>query len=101
MKRNPLFRLIRGAERRQTAQPRPQPRPQPRTLAEVRPGDMARVIRFSSAAPAWQERLLAHGVAPGCVVHVTQHQPVTIIQIDNTELGFERDLARAIEVEAV
>ncbi len=92
MKRNLLSRLTQSSERSSA---------QPRTLAEVRPGRMARIIRFSSASPRWQERLLAHGVAPGCVVRVAQHQPVTIIQIDHTELGFERELARAIEVEAL
>jgi Fe2+ transport system protein FeoA len=92
MKRSPLFRLICSAERWPA---------RPRTLDEVRPGSMARITRFSVAPAGWQERLLAHGVAPGCVVRVAQHQPVTIIQIDHTELGFERDLARAIEVETV
>ncbi|MCS7061195.1 MAG: FeoA family protein [Anaerolineae bacterium] len=73
--------------------------PAPRTLLEVRAGETVRIRRFSSAPPAWQERLLAHGIAPGCVVRVMQHQPITVIQVDHTELGFEHDVARVIEVE--
>ncbi len=92
MKFNLLSRLTRSTDR---------PSARPQTLAEARPGQMARIIRFRNALPAWQERLLAHGLAPGCVVRVAQHQPVTIIQIDHAELGFERDLARAIEIETL
>lgn len=73
----------------------------PRALSEVRPGALARIARFGGVPPAWQERLLAHGVVAGCVVRVLQHQPVTIIQVEHTELGFERSLARMIEVDAL
>lgn len=73
----------------------------PRALSEVRPGALARVARFGNISPAWQERLLAHGILPGCVVRVLQHQPVTIIQVEHMELGFERSLARMIEVDAL
>ena len=71
----------------------------PRSLADVPAGTLVRVVRLDELPPGWRERFLAHGLASGCQVRVLQHRPVTVIQIDNTELAFERELARAIMVE--
>jgi Fe2+ transport system protein FeoA len=45
--------------------------------------------------------LQAYGLAPGHCVRILQHSPVTIVQIEHTELALEGGLARQVEVEGV
>ena len=42
--------------------------------------------------------LRAYGLVPGHCVRVLQHSPVTVVQVEHTELALEGDLARQIEV---
>ena len=44
-------------------------------------------------------RLQAYGVVPGNYLRIRQHRPVTVVQVDHTELAFESDLANAIFME--
>ena len=69
------------------------------TLADVPPGCKARVMGFTRYLPP--ERLnhfQALGLAPGHKVCVLQHSPVTVVQIEHTELALERELAREIYI---
>jgi len=75
------------------------PAPGSPSLAEIRAGALARISRLDDLPAGWQERLLKHGLAPGRQVLVLQQRPVTILQIDHTELALEYDLARAIKVD--
>ena len=71
------------------------------TLAEIIPGGEAKVVGFTNALSAErQAHLQAYGVIAGRVVRVLQHAPVTIIQVENTELALETEMAREIQVEA-
>jgi Fe2+ transport system protein FeoA len=69
------------------------------TLADVPPGCKAKVLGFTQYLPP--ERLShfqAFGLTPGYKVRVLQHSPVTVIQIEHTELALERDLAKEIQI---
>jgi Fe2+ transport system protein FeoA len=71
----------------------------PVTLADVPPGSRAVVSGFSVDFPAERQAFLqAYGLVPNYKVRVLQHSPVTVIQVDNTELALEDDLARGIQV---
>ena len=67
------------------------------TLADILPGDRAQVISFDEHMPLSRKtHLMAYGLSPGYWVEVLQQSPVTIIQIEHTELAMERDLAHGI-----
>jgi Fe2+ transport system protein FeoA len=70
-------------------------------LSEVAVGSTARVLGFADRAAAYRERLQAYGIAPGRSIRVVQQLPVTVIQVDHTELAFEIELARGILIETI
>jgi Fe2+ transport system protein FeoA len=71
-------------------------------LADVAPGKKARVTGFAlSIAADRKAHLQAYGIVPGNVVQVVQHSPVTVFQIDHTELALEKSLAEMVEVELI
>jgi Fe2+ transport system protein FeoA len=79
----------RGARRRRCAS----------TLADAPAGQRVCLRGFSSSLPAERlSHLLAYGLAPGRWVRVIQHEPVTVVQVEHSELALENDLARQIEV---
>jgi Fe2+ transport system protein FeoA len=58
-----------------------------------------RLEGFASSLPARQQaHLQAYGLVPGHLVRVVQHSPVTIVQIEHTELALEAGLARQIRI---
>jgi Fe2+ transport system protein FeoA len=70
------------------------------TLADVTPGSTAKIKGFCEKLPKDRcSHLRAYGLAPGHLVKVLQHSPVTVIQIDHTELAIELELACEIQVE--
>ncbi len=76
-------------------------RPQPATLKEVLAGAWARITGFDGLPTAQRERLQAYGLAVGRPVRVVQHTPVTVVQVEHTELAFEAELAHGVRVEAL
>jgi Fe2+ transport system protein FeoA len=70
------------------------------TLSDVPPGWRAKVVGFKDGIPpARRAQLQAYGLIPDDWVWVVQHSPVTVIQIDQTELALENSLASEIEVQ--
>jgi Fe2+ transport system protein FeoA len=70
------------------------------TLAEVPLGYIVKVVGFSPAlSPDRRAHLQAYGLVPGYQVLVTQHSPVTVVRVENTELALEDDLAGKIQVQ--
>jgi Fe2+ transport system protein FeoA len=57
------------------------------------------VVDFLSLSAVQVENLQAYGLAPGHLLKVLQHAPVTVIQIGNTELALEAELASQVKVE--
>jgi len=69
-----------------------------RTLAGVKPGLEVSVTGFLDAAGGQQQHLQAYGLLPGRRIRVLAQHPVTIVQIEQTELAFEGALAACVLV---
>jgi Fe2+ transport system protein FeoA len=68
-------------------------------LADVPLYCRARVVDVSALPAAQREQLQGYGIHPGTVMHVMQRTPVTVVQIEHTELAIETEIARAISVD--
>jgi len=69
------------------------------TLADIPPGRRMRVMGFLPGLPAGRRaHMQAYGLVVGRLVQVLQHRPVTVVQIDHTELALEDDLADKVQV---
>jgi Fe2+ transport system protein FeoA len=74
--------------------------PNVKHLVGINPGELTRIAGFASTIPAdRQAHLQSYGLIPGRIVRVMQHSPVTIIQVEHTELAIEREMAQDIHVE--
>lgn len=72
------------------------------TLLDVPAGYRARVTGFLEGFPAERRASLqAYGLSPDDWVTVLQNSPVTVIQLDNTELALENELAERIRVSQI
>lgn len=102
-KRRFRFRKRHGGARGSGSQKDPRPchggRGCQRTLADVPQGCKAKVVGFTQyIPPARLSHFQALGLIPGHQVRVLQHSPVTVVQIEHTELAFERELAQEIQI---
>lgn len=69
-------------------------------LTDLPPGTHARMMSFSAGMLSDRKaQLQAYGVTPGHEIWVRQQKPVTVIQVEHTELALESDLANSIYVE--
>lgn len=68
------------------------------TLADIQEGERVRVSELQHLTISQREQLHSYGVLPGRWVWILQRTPVTVIQVDQTELAFENDIARHIYV---
>lgn len=68
------------------------------SLAEVPPGCEATLINYTETDAGMGGALRAYGLLPGRRVKVIAQHPVTIVQVEQTELALESQLARAIWV---
>jgi hypothetical protein len=70
------------------------------TLADVPAGFRAKVGGFCADLPADRLAYLqGYGLAPGYWVRVLQHSPVTVVQVEFTELALETELACEVQVD--
>lgn len=65
------------------------------SLAELKAGSFG-VIERLEGSPDLLARLTAQGLAPGVHVHVLQRLPTFVIELGETTIGLERDVAAAI-----
>ena len=64
-------------------------------------GDHVGIAGFAEAMTTGHRELLrAYGIEPGRTVRVEQHLPVTVVQVDQTEVALETDLAKMVFVGA-
>lgn len=71
----------------------------PRLLADLEPNSRARILGFAPQISVDRKaHLQAYGILPGNILRVHQKRPVTIIQVEHTELALESDLAELIYV---
>ena len=71
------------------------------TLAEAEVGSSAIVLDFRELPDSRKRHLNAYGLSPGSEVIIRQQSPVTIFEIDQTEIALERQLAAKIRVQPV
>ncbi len=85
------------------------PRPEPvertesglapvRTLAGVEPGREVSVTGYLGGCAGLRRHLQAYGLLPGRRIRVLSQHPVTIVQIEQTELAFETSVAACVLV---
>jgi Fe2+ transport system protein FeoA len=70
-------------------------------LADVPLNRRVQILDLSALSTAQREQLHGYGLLPGGVLRVTQHAPVTVVQIAHTELAIETEVARAVRVAEV
>ena len=74
----------------------------PRSLLDVRPGHTTTITGFAGQTPPeTRERLLAYGLLPGQTLRVLAQKPLTVLQIEHTELALERELAHCVAIDDV
>jgi Fe2+ transport system protein FeoA len=83
-------RLVRRLFRRA-----PRPPHHASSLAELPAGSFGVVERLQGP-PDLLARLTAQGLAPGVAVHVLQRLPTFVIEVGETTIGLEQDVAAAI-----
>ncbi len=69
------------------------------TLADVPLDQRARVVDMEALPVIQREQLHGYGILPGCVLRVVQRTPVTVVQIEHTELALETAIACAMRVD--
>ena len=68
------------------------------TLADLK-ADSHGVIERLQGDPELLARLTAQGLAPGVAVHLLQRYPTYVVEVGETTLGLETDVAAAIVLE--
>jgi Fe2+ transport system protein FeoA len=71
------------------------------TLADVPPGWRARIRAMQQVSGRRRQQLFAYGLQTAREVRVLQQQPVTVVQVGETELALEAELARAVLVDSL
>ncbi len=69
-------------------------------LTDIDTNSTARITGFAPSLSANRKaHLQAYGIIPGNTLRVQQKRPVTIVQVEHTEIALEAELAAAIYVE--
>ncbi len=69
----------------------------PYTLVDVKPGDHV-LVHHVEATPSRIDKLAALGILPGVELLVHQRKPVIVVEVGETVLALEHDLAEGIVV---
>ena len=69
-----------------------------RRLSNVAVGERVKILFITSDLEKRLERLGSLGVIPGSVVRLTQRRPSYILEVDQTSLAVEREVAEGIYV---
>lgn len=68
------------------------------TLADLRPGQSARIVAVDADDRARLLKLAALGLVPGCTIRLQQRRPAYVLWVDETLLSLDRAVATAIVV---
>ena len=88
-----LRRFRAGRSERQPQGPRP--------LSKLETGASGTVVRIVSTAPDRVVKLSSLGVMPGVSIRLVQRQPAVVLQIAETTIAIDREVADDILVEPV
>ncbi len=67
-------------------------------LADLMPGDQAKIVFITPGSHSRLDRLSAMGVVPGSVVKLHQKRPSYVIQLGETTIAVDKDITREIFV---
>lgn len=70
-------------------------------LADIMPGDQAKIVFITPGSHSRLDRLSAMGVVPGSIVKLHQKKPSYVIQLGETMIAVDRDITREIFVKKV
>ena len=73
----------------------------PRPLSKLGTGESGTVVRIVSTAPDRVVKLSSLGVMPGVSIRLVQRQPAVVLQIAETTIAIDREVADEILVEPV
>jgi DtxR family transcriptional regulator, Mn-dependent transcriptional regulator len=70
-------------------------------LADLMPGDQAKIVFITPGSHSRLDRLSAMGVVPGSVVKLHQKRPSYVIQLGETTIAVDKDITKEIFVKKV
>ncbi len=70
-------------------------------LADLMPGDQAKIVFITPGSHSRLDRLSAMGVVPGSIVKLHQKRPSYVIQLGETMIAVDKDITREIFVKKV
>jgi DtxR family Mn-dependent transcriptional regulator len=73
----------------------------PRPLSKLGEGESGTVVRIVSREPDRVVKLSSLGVMPGVPIRLVQRQPAVVLQIAETTIAIDREVADEILVEPV
>lgn len=76
-------------------------RPLVAPLADLLPGEQAKIVFITPGSHSRLDRLSAMGVVPGSVVKLHQKKPSYVIQLGETMIAVDKDITREIFVKKV
>ncbi len=70
-------------------------------LADLTPGDQAKIVFITPGSHSRLDRLSAMGVVPGSIVKLHQKKPSYVIQLGETMIAVDKDITKEIFVKKV
>jgi Fe2+ transport system protein FeoA len=72
-----------------------------RPIDDLERGDRAKVLCLGARKPSRQDTLAVFGIVPGAEITLLQKRPSCVLQIGETELALDSDIARTILVQRI
>lgn len=94
-------RLARWLDKLFTRPATPAPAAAGLTLDRAPEGKTVRILRFGPIGAEQGRHLQAYGLLPGRTVFILSHKPMTILQVEQTELALETSVAQSVFVDLV
>jgi len=70
-------------------------------LADLTPGEQAKIVFITPGSHSRLDRLSAMGVVPGSIVKLHQKRPSYVIQLGETMIAVDKDITKEIFVKKV
>ncbi|MCC6446225.1 MAG: metal-dependent transcriptional regulator [Armatimonadetes bacterium] len=70
-------------------------------LTELQPGDNARIVFMTPKSHLQLDRLSTLGIFPGSPIHLHQKRPAYVVQVGETDIALDHEIAREIYVKKI
>ncbi len=67
-------------------------------MNKISPGTEVRITSLDALSAPIRATLQAYGIFPGKLIRVLQHKPETVVEVESTELAFEKEVAEKVQV---